>query len=1027
MDASRGGISFGPFQLDLTRGELLRNGELVSLAPKPLALLSYLAANRDRAVPKAELRKQVWPGVFVSEAALASALKDLRRALGDDGARQGVIRTLRRRGYRFVARLREGAQPAGPAPAAPSEPTPRAAPRPQLVARGRELRALLSWLAQAARGRPRIVLLVGESGSGKTRLLEELAAHPACSGFAVGIGHGQAGAPLPYLGLAEALGARLFAGGDSAEDLLADDAAILRPLLQLDAPPRPAGGPGLDHAERDRADLFAAVTELVTRLARRRPTLLAVEDLHDADPASLDLFAALAAGLGAARAPVPLLLVATTRPAQPGERLGDVLRRIEPLAICSTLRVTGLGVGATRRLLGALGVERSSHAELRALQAATDGNPLFIRELARSGRGRISATDSRGAGDLRSLEAARVAALPDGCRRALAAAACLGERFGLLALSALCGADSETVRRELEPALRAGLVTGAERSFRFDHPLVREVVRDATPEPLARELHRGAAALLEDLYASAPGEHALEIAHHLLRGGSEIEPGRLRAFARRAGDQAAALCAWREAARFHAAAAAAAGALPLGERAGLELRAGLSANHDLDVESALEHYGRAADAFAEAGDDAGLAWALLAAARARSAFPAAASPGGVDVRPLEDLAARFGESHPGLRARIHAAVSEAHWVAGELEAALASAERAVAIARGQDDDALSHETLMGLGMAQLSLLRVREALESWLEAAARARRTRDPWLEATPGGRVALALLLLGRLPEARERARSAIELARAARHGAELGLAHAQLAALEAASGAFAEAESHAAKSLSALDRQGVPWAGLFAHSARAAAAAARGAFAEANAALDELVTPGRAFEKPGPAVQLVTAAYRELVAARRDGASADPRRAARLVGALRGVRLDPYQLGAVCALAEVSDSLRDRALAAVPEELLRAAAAAGIAFTPGWPFSVERALGCCARLAERWDEAGRWLDDAVARARDSGARVALAEALVDRARLSLERADARRAARDLDEALPLLEALAMRPALRDALALSRSVRRPS
>jgi tetratricopeptide (TPR) repeat protein len=730
--------------------------------------------------------------------------------------------------------------------------------------------------------------------------------------------------------------------------------------------------------------------------------------------------------VGAAHAPLPLLLVATLRPPQPGERLDGLVGRCEALPVCSTLRVTGLGVGATRRMLGALGVERTPHADLRALQAATDGNPLFIRELVRRSDGRVAASDSREARDLRGLLAARVGALPESCRRALAAAACLGVRFGLLALSALCRTDAESTRRDLEPALRAGLVTGAERSFQFDHPLVREVVCDATPDARARELHRDAAAVLEDLYASSPGEHALEIAHHLLLAGGEIEPARLLAWTRRAGDQAAGMCAWRAAARFHGAAAAAAAQLPLAERAALELRAGLSANHDFDAESCLEHYRRAADAFAEAGDDVGLAWSLMLEARARFTFSGAALPGGVDVRPLEDLAARFGESHPGLRALLHGTVSEAHWVAGRVEAALASAERAVAIARRQDDDALSHHALVGLGMAQLSLLRVREALESWLEAAARARRTRDPWLEATPGARSALALLLLGRLPEARARARQAIELARGAHHLAELGLAHAQLAGLDAAAGSFAEAEAHAQASLSALDRYGVPWAGLFAQSARAGAAAARGAFAEADAALDELVTPGRTFEKPGPAAQLVAAAYRELVAVRRGGAHADARRAARLVAALRGERLDPYLLGAICALAEVSDSLGDRALAAVPEEMLRSAAGHGIAFSAGWVFSVPRALGRCAALDERWDEAERWLDDAVAGTRDPGARVELAHALVDRARLWLRRGDARRdprrALRDLDEALPVLEALSLRPALRDALALSHS-----
>src|SRR5262245_53425921 len=157
--ASDGGIAFGPFHLDLARGELVRAGELVQLAPKPLALLGYLAANRDRAVPKQELRKQVWPDVFVSEAALASALKDLRRALGDDGARQSVIRTLRRRGYRFVAKLDERPSERARAAEARARAALELPKSPPFVARGRELRALTSAAAQAGRGRPRVVLV----------------------------------------------------------------------------------------------------------------------------------------------------------------------------------------------------------------------------------------------------------------------------------------------------------------------------------------------------------------------------------------------------------------------------------------------------------------------------------------------------------------------------------------------------------------------------------------------------------------------------------------------------------------------------------------------------------------------------------------------------------------------------------------------------------------------------------------------------------------------------------------------------
>jgi DNA-binding winged helix-turn-helix (wHTH) protein len=165
MDATSDPLSFGLFRLDLVRGELTNAGELVSLAPKPLALLAYLAAHRDRAVPKLELRKHVWPDVHVSEAALASALKDLRRALGDDGASQKVIRTMRRRGYRFVAKLAAGAR---------ARVTPRREPvraATPFIARGRELRFLASRTARASRGRPGLVLIRGEAGAGKTRLL----------------------------------------------------------------------------------------------------------------------------------------------------------------------------------------------------------------------------------------------------------------------------------------------------------------------------------------------------------------------------------------------------------------------------------------------------------------------------------------------------------------------------------------------------------------------------------------------------------------------------------------------------------------------------------------------------------------------------------------------------------------------------------------------------------------------------------------------------------------------------------------
>jgi len=1031
MDATSDRLSFGPFRLDLARGELLNAGELVSLAPKPLALLAYLAVHRDRAVPKPELRKYIWPDVHVSEAALASALKDLRRALGDDGASQKLIRTMRRRGYRFVAKLDERALDRRRAlESGDSVTRTRAAP---FVARGRELRLLSSHAAQAARGRPRVLLIVGPAGAGKTRLIAQLVAHPVCSGFAAGTGSGAADESLPYAPFAEALRARLGAAGGPVESLFGEDAPLLRPLLQLDPPharaPREPGS-----GARARAELFAAVSRWLGRLARQRPTVLALEDLHGADSASLDLFEFLVGALTEVPPDesLPLLLIATLRDAEGEPRLESLARRVAESPAGAVVSLDGVSVAATGRVIDALGLARPAGVTLQAIHAATYGNPLFIRELLRgpepaallasdSAEGYRAEPTTRLDG-LRRAIAARVDRLRPASREILTAAAFLGERFGLLALCAVTRRDEAAVLAALAEAERAEFVTRERRSFRFDHPLMREVVRDALSERARREVHRDVATVLEDLYAGSPADHALEIARHLCEAGELVAPERLLAHAHRAAEHAASLCAWREAVRFHEAALSAGESLPLRERAELELRAGLAANHDYDADRALRHYASAADRFAEARDDAGLARALMFQTRLRFTFPEP-SRAKLDLRPLEDLAARLPESLDPLRALVLETLSEAHWAAGEVELAEQAAERALALGERHGDTAVCHHARLALGAAKLSQLRPAESLEDWLEAAALARRSRDPWLEAAPGPRIALALLHLGRLAESRESARAAVESARLAHHAGELAAACAQLASLEGVTGTFAEAEHWARASLAALDR-GRPWAAVGAHAARACAAAHRGDWADARASLDALVSPGTGGEKPGALVEFIAASHGEALAARRSPDSVDLRRVTGLVGALRSARLDPLLVGPLCALAEASEALREPELAVTPEAMLRHAYDRGITFSSGWVYLVPRVLARCAALRGRFDEAESLLERALEAARFADARVELGLSLADRARVARRRG-ARpdfRSARDLEGAVRIFDSLGMKPALRDALALGHS-----
>jgi pimeloyl-ACP methyl ester carboxylesterase/DNA-binding winged helix-turn-helix (wHTH) protein len=89
--------------LDSARFELRRDGRLVPMEPQTFDVLSYLVSHRDRVVSKEELMDAVWGGRFVTEAAVTSRIKQARRAMGDDGRDQRLIRTAHGRGYRFVA------------------------------------------------------------------------------------------------------------------------------------------------------------------------------------------------------------------------------------------------------------------------------------------------------------------------------------------------------------------------------------------------------------------------------------------------------------------------------------------------------------------------------------------------------------------------------------------------------------------------------------------------------------------------------------------------------------------------------------------------------------------------------------------------------------------------------------------------------------------------------------------------------------------------------------------------------------
>ena len=143
---------FGGVEVDPRAREVRRDGHVEHLEPQAFDLLVHLIDRRHDVVAKHDLLDGVWGHRFVSEAALTTRVKEIRRAVGDDGATQHTIRNVRGRGYRFVAELDDGA---GRAAAAGTD----------LVGRRDELAEVLRRVGSSP-----LVTLVGPGGVGKSTL-----------------------------------------------------------------------------------------------------------------------------------------------------------------------------------------------------------------------------------------------------------------------------------------------------------------------------------------------------------------------------------------------------------------------------------------------------------------------------------------------------------------------------------------------------------------------------------------------------------------------------------------------------------------------------------------------------------------------------------------------------------------------------------------------------------------------------------------------------------------------------------------
>lgn len=555
------------------------------------------------------------------------------------------------------------------------------------IDREAELAVLRDAFARARMGGGHAVALVGEPGIGKSRLMREFVAgigsaarveHLACAQWRSDTGF------HPILGLTRRL---LGLEDDEASPLARESIAAALAGLALPAELVPAlcalhgVDPGPDWTQlspaRRRAAIVEACRALLFDAAARRPLVVALDDLHWADPETEALIERLLDGLDRAA----LLLLLGWRPDYApawAARAGLTRLAVPPLAPADAQALTQSALGA-----------RGGDADLVAAVAArAGGNPFFIEEAAKL------ADPAAVPPSVRGLLAERIDRLPEAGKRFVEVVAAMGEPVPPALVRVVLGAEDETAEELARALERAGVLHleghGAAVRCSCRHSLLAEVAYGGLTRQRRRELHARIVRAQEAAAPEASNDNAALLARHARLG--EDWQAALR-HARTAGERAGLRSANREALRFYEEALEALAHLPEDAEA---LRAGIDLR--FAMRDPLFRMGR------------------IEPLRQRLAEAAA-------------LAERLGDA--GRLGRLLIYQSHHAWLAGDNAAAIAAADRASALAEAERDAALSLRAVFQRALGEMGAGEMAAAAAGMAEVAARA---EDPAL----GGRFGL-------------------------------------------------------------------------------------------------------------------------------------------------------------------------------------------------------------------------------------------------------------------------------------------------
>lgn len=348
------------------------------------------------------------------------------------------------------------------------------------------------------------VVVVGEAGAGKTRLARAAAERLAGQATIVTgrcVQYGQPTLwPLPQV-LHEIIGEDIGVGLAGILDGDPDGVLVAATLAAVDRP--------RSESAVSPPDVFWAVRRLLEAVARRRPVVLVLDDLHWAEPVFLDLVESVHAQ---AKGPILLLCLARSPLTEHRPQWADHgIRTI-------TLDVGPLDDRSAGSLLDAAAKRRLDRTTRNRLLERAAGNPMFIEQLAAHARDHAVAGDDPIPPTIQRVLHARMELLAADERSVLERAAVLGHEFSLPALRNLMPAGLRpSVERHLDALTDQGLMApyprGGASRLQFRHELVQQSAYRRLTKSARAELHLGAADWLED---SGTGDRQVEIlSHHL--------------------------------------------------------------------------------------------------------------------------------------------------------------------------------------------------------------------------------------------------------------------------------------------------------------------------------------------------------------------------------------------------------------------------------------------------------------------------------------------------------------------------------